>query len=212
VIHKPNVKNKIKVLGDSGTLGDARTRSSEEERAPDSKEEISDVESFDAGESENPITSITAVQRLSVHSATTSHVEVERPRKRRKLEKGQNATANPVLDAASTASRGSSQNEETPLVDGFLLGPRAADLVPLAAFPMPSAPVAASQKALALQGLDPRLIDAEIVDSTRTMPIDSPDTDDVSSFGLGSKTRKRLKELGITKLFAGKIFFNQSMS
>ena len=79
-------------------------------------------------------------------------------------------------------------------------------MVPLAEFVMPSAPAAASQKALAMQGLDPGLIDAETVDSTRTRTIDNPDANDLdasSSLGISPKTRKRLKELGLTEFFAG---------
>jgi len=76
----------------------------------------------------------------------------------------------------------------------------------LSAFPVPFAPAAASQKTLALQGLDPGLVDAEIVDATRIISIDSPDSEIIdlqSTLGLSAKTRSRLKELGIVELFAG---------
>lgn len=110
----------------------------------------------------------------------------------------------PVVAAAST-SRGPSP-DELEEVDEFSLRHQATDAVPLAAFPMPSEQVAASQKALVLQGLDPRLIEAEIVDSTRTIPMDGPDAGPC----LGSKTRMRMKELGITELFAGNIFYQST--
>lgn len=110
----------------------------------------------------------------------------------------------PVIAAAST-SRGPSP-DELEEVDEFSFHHQATDAVPLAAFPMPSEQVAASQKALALQGLDPRLIEAEIVDSTRTIPMDGPD----AGLCLGSKIRMRMKELGITELFAGNIFYQST--
>ena len=96
----------------------------------------------------------------------------------------------------------------TRLVPNYL--PLAFDMVPLAAFPWPSPPAPASQKVLSLQGLDPGLLDAETVDSTHTVSIGSPHGDGLdtsSSLGLSPKTRKRLKELGITELFAGENSF-----
>ena len=72
----------------------------------------------------------------------------------------------------------------------------------LPSFPLPALPDAPPKSVLALQGIDQALIDAEIVDPTITLPITS-DEDDDGGTRLSAKLRKRLKELGITELFAG---------
>jgi ATP-dependent RNA helicase DDX51/DBP6 len=71
----------------------------------------------------------------------------------------------------------------------------------LPSFPLPALPDAPSKSVLALQGLDQALIDAEIVDPARLMTI--PDGEGDGGTGLSEKIRKRLKDLGITELFAG---------
>jgi ATP-dependent RNA helicase DDX51/DBP6 len=71
----------------------------------------------------------------------------------------------------------------------------------LPSFPLPAIPDAPSKSVLALQGLDQALLDAEIVDSTTLMAI--PDGEGDGGTGLGVKMRKRLRDLGITELFAG---------
>jgi ATP-dependent RNA helicase DDX51/DBP6 len=52
-----------------------------------------------------------------------------------------------------------------------------------------------------LQGLDQALLDAEIVDPASLQSI--KDVGEEDQTGLSEKMRKRLKELGITELFAG---------
>ena len=200
-VHKSNVKNKIKPsIGFSRPLHEERTNHSEEDKTSNyTEEETSDAEPSNIEESGSLKTSITPKQRP--HVVLASPTKAERPRKRRKLvEKAQDTAEISVLDAASTVSRGSPPDEEAPSAR------KTADLVPLAAFPMPLAPPAASRKALTFQGLDPGLVEAEIVDSTRTIPIDSPDTGGTraSSPALSLKTRKCLEELGITEWFAGR--------
>jgi ATP-dependent RNA helicase DDX51/DBP6 len=71
----------------------------------------------------------------------------------------------------------------------------------LPSFPLPTLPNAPSKTDLALQGLDQALIDAEIVDPGKLMAI--PEGESSGGTGLSEKTRKRLKDLGITELFAG---------
>lgn len=71
----------------------------------------------------------------------------------------------------------------------------------LTSFPLPTLPNAPSKTDLALQGLDQALIDAEIVDPGTLMTI--PEGEGSGGTGLSEKTRKRLKDLGITELFAG---------
>ncbi|KAJ3529955.1 hypothetical protein NMY22_g8781 [Coprinellus aureogranulatus] len=70
----------------------------------------------------------------------------------------------------------------------------------LPSFPLPAHPDAPSQSTLALQGLDQHIIDADIVHPSTVIPI--PDGEDDGGTRLSEKTRKRLKELGITELFA----------
>lgn len=72
----------------------------------------------------------------------------------------------------------------------------------LHSFPLPALPNAPSKSTLALQGLDQALVDAEFVDPTILLPI--PDGDDHQGTMLSQRTRKKLKDLGITELFAGK--------
>lgn len=82
--------------------------------------------------------------------------------------------------------------------------------VGLRPFPIPQASQQASQEELALQGLDPALVDAEIVNSTTTIPVDALSDDVLKNQpgAISSRMRKRLQDLGITEYFAGnKIFF-----
>lgn len=65
-------------------------------------------------------------------------------------------------------------------------------------FPLPAHPDAPSRTTLALQGLDRKLIEAEIVDPSTVLPL-SEGQDRVR---LSARAQKRLEELGITELFA----------
>lgn len=71
----------------------------------------------------------------------------------------------------------------------------------LPSFPLPIRPDAPSKATLALQGLDKALVEAELVDPSKLYPLKESGDDTFS--GLSEKTVKRLKELGITELFAG---------
>ncbi|KAF9490804.1 P-loop containing nucleoside triphosphate hydrolase protein [Pleurotus eryngii] len=73
--------------------------------------------------------------------------------------------------------------------------------VALPSFPLPSLPNAPSKLVLARQGLDPALLDAEIVDPNTSLTIPSDGEVDGGTY-LSRKTRKRLEELGIEELFA----------
>lgn len=64
-------------------------------------------------------------------------------------------------------------------------------------FALPTRPDAPSKFTLALQGQDKALIEADLVDPRRTTQIEG--------VGIGEKTSRRLKELGINELFAGKL-------
>ncbi|KIM84308.1 hypothetical protein PILCRDRAFT_68419 [Piloderma croceum F 1598] len=74
-------------------------------------------------------------------------------------------------------------------------------LATLPSFPLPALPNAPPKSVLALQGLDQALVDAEIVDPSTLLPIPL-DVDNDAGTGLTEKMRRRLKELGITELFA----------
>lgn len=133
------------------------------------------------------------------------HKAVKRPKKRRKVEQ--------ELEAVTTDS---SQDDATePISDGeegatdMVVETEPADPVArspppslgLPSFPTLTQPKAPSKSALALQGLDHALAGAEIVEPATVLSISDEELDTVT--GLSLKTRKRLKELGITELFAG---------
>lgn len=129
--------------------------------------------------------------------APEEKLEEERPRKKRKVDlpKGPTETEDPALSAeVSVPENEVAIPEEEPQIPI-----QAPTFLP--SFPLPVRPDAPSKLDLALLGVDQALIDAEMVNSTTTMPIDV-DVDE-SGTGLSEKTRKRLVELGITELFAG---------
>lgn len=73
----------------------------------------------------------------------------------------------------------------------------------LPSFPLPRHPNPPSTSELLRQGLDKALIGAEIVDPSRGLPIPDPGEPDEHNLGLGDRTCRRLRELGIVELFAG---------
>ncbi|KAF8529892.1 P-loop containing nucleoside triphosphate hydrolase protein [Gautieria morchelliformis] len=183
-----NIKNKLKIEKSQG-----------EQNSDYKDEDHSDVESSDAETFGND----SLMPPVPLPSMLVD-ARAERPRKRRKVVDETQDVGSLVVPALS-ASREASPSGKVPVVDDILLGRQTPAMVPLTAFPMPSTPAVTSQKALALQGLDPGLIDAETIDLARTISIDSSDTNRLgasSNLGLSPKTQKRLKELGITDFFA----------
>ncbi|OBZ72495.1 Oligomycin resistance ATP-dependent permease YOR1 [Grifola frondosa] len=71
----------------------------------------------------------------------------------------------------------------------------------LPSFPAPSRPNAPSKSVLALQGLDKALVGAEIIDPQKVLQFPSV-ADQDGGTGLSEKMRRKLKELGISELFA----------
>jgi len=71
----------------------------------------------------------------------------------------------------------------------------------LPSFPLPTLPTAPSKVDLALQGLDKALVDAVVVGERSHEP--TLDLDDDDRLCLSGRMKRRLKELGITNLFAG---------
>lgn len=72
----------------------------------------------------------------------------------------------------------------------------------LPSFPLPTVPDAPSKSELALLGLDKALLNAEVIDPSVVLPIPPGDGD--SATHLSEKMKRRLADLGITELFAGK--------
>ncbi|PPQ77116.1 hypothetical protein CVT25_010810, partial [Psilocybe cyanescens] len=75
----------------------------------------------------------------------------------------------------------------------------------LPSFPLPALPNAPSKAVLALQGLDQALISAEWVSPTTALPI--PSGEDDGGTRLSQRTRTRLRDIGITELFAALLPF-----
>ncbi|KAI1797370.1 DEAD-domain-containing protein [Ganoderma leucocontextum] len=118
----------------------------------------------------------------------------ERPGKRRKIDTGE-----------PDEPHASSPEEDEPLAKSSPAPRRRSPTPPVAlsAFPQPRKPEAPSKSVLALQGLDKALIEAEVVDPAATVPldVDAKDAQDERT-GLSGRMRNRLKDLGITELFA----------
>ncbi|GJJ08218.1 hypothetical protein Clacol_002427 [Clathrus columnatus] len=118
---------------------------------------------------------------------------------------------NDSLDSDSSQSNSDSEHDSNLDVmsttsDKKLDQKPSANVSGLRPFTMPQVTQQASQKELALQGLDPALVDAELVDSTKTIPVDSFSSDSDPPMknpgSISSKMRKRLQNLGITEFFA----------
>lgn len=129
--------------------------------------------------------------------STRAQKDGERARKRRKTDTGQ-----PDVPRAS-----SPEEHEPPTKSSHPPALRARSSTPPAAlpvFPQPRRPEAPSKSVLALQGLDKALIEAEVVDPATTVPLDAGAKDALDErTGLSGRIRSRLKDLGITELFAG---------
>jgi ATP-dependent RNA helicase DDX51/DBP6 len=64
-------------------------------------------------------------------------------------------------------------------------------------------PDAQDKTELVKQGLDRALARAQTVDPQQSTPLPLNEEDESANIGLSAKTLRRLKELGITELFAG---------
>jgi ATP-dependent RNA helicase DDX51/DBP6 len=73
----------------------------------------------------------------------------------------------------------------------------------LPAFPLSTLPDAPPKSILALQGLDQALVEAEVVNPSSRLPVIHKGDD--AHTCLSERTRRRLIDLGINELFAGKI-------
>jgi len=148
----------------------------------------------------------------------TEDGDVVRPRKRRKLDR-EDASPSPSRSAAVDSSSPSPSpappspvpsspnppdEDESPPLDH-----RTPPLPPpsLPRFPLPSRPRAPEKSELVSQGLDRALARAQLVDPLLTTSL-SLDEDGGDVSGLSARTIKRLRDLGITELFAGTYHFD----
>lgn len=128
-------------------------------------------------------------------NATSSETRIqERPTKRRKTE-AEDTTADKEEVLSKDTATLPTQNEPgsaniPPLANTQLTAESA-----LPRFPLPKHPDAPSKSTLALQGQEKALIEAELIDPGTTASLEG--------VGIGDKTAKRLKDLGIQELFAG---------
>jgi ATP-dependent RNA helicase DDX51/DBP6 len=82
----------------------------------------------------------------------------------------------------------------------------------LPSFPLPTLPNAPSKTDLALQGLDKALVDAEVVwEGSNGPALGLDDDNEGGKLGLSGRMNRRLKELGITDLFAGASSLSNSL-
>jgi len=148
---------------------------------------------------------------------TEENGDVMRPRKRRKLD-GEDASTGPSRSAAvgssspappSPVSSSSEPPDESPPLDHrtHTQTPTPPSPPPsLPRFPLPSRPRAPEKSELVSQGLDRALARARLVDPLLTTPL-SLDENGGDVAGLSARTIRRLRDLGITELFAGTYHF-----
>ncbi|KAL0574239.1 ATP-dependent RNA helicase dbp6 [Marasmius crinis-equi] len=123
----------------------------------------------------------------------------KRPKKRRKLSVDAEEVERVAEDEEPEADEAEDEQvAQDPAAPSRSPSPTAA----LPSFPLPSLPDAPTESALALQGLDQALIDAEVVDPGVVQPISEASSQDDVGTKVSEKMRKRLHELGITELFA----------
>ncbi|RDB26213.1 ATP-dependent RNA helicase dbp6 [Hypsizygus marmoreus] len=152
-----------------------------------------DAESGDEDEHSGPeenVEDIHPAKDLPIENG--DEVKEKRPKKRRKVVEEESKDVEMMV--AEDVEHGDSVMESQQ--PARVLTPQAA----LPSFPLPALPHAPSKSVLAMQGLDQALVDAEIVDPETMLPI--PDGEGDGGTMLSEKMRKRLKDLGITELFA----------
>ena len=111
-------------------------------------------------------------------------------------------------DESSDGSDNADEEEQPMNVDGPIENTQPTQRSPtpqaaLPSFPRPVVPDGPSKSTLALQGLDKALLGAELVDPSRTLPLDGIIRNPGELPVLSERMKKRLTELGIVELFAG---------
>lgn len=148
-------------------------------------------------------------ESMGVKEKPAKEKKAKRPKKRRRVETKEDELEDgmdvdePVHGAQEEADVPADEPPEPPLERS----PTPQVALPL--FPLPKQPDAPSKSTLALQGLDQALVEAELVDPQQTTSLLSA-TDEEDLCGLSAKVRLRLKDLGISELFAGALFGSQS--
>jgi ATP-dependent RNA helicase DDX51/DBP6 len=156
-------------------------------------EPAGDVTSEEEGSAEDAMSEKEPLEEVSKQMSLVE----ERPRKRRKV-----IDSDVVEDVDLEMVEYVDGPEEASVVPDHPKSPVPQEPTTLPIFPLPAVPNPPSKAELALQGLDKAFLDAEIVDPATSLRIPSEGEDDAAR-GLSEKTRRRLKELGITELFAG---------
>jgi ATP-dependent RNA helicase DDX51/DBP6 len=172
----------------------AKPASTKQSLSKDDLDTSPDSEEEDVDEEVERVSSETKQKFLTdpVQSSSEPQSSPEPPRKRRKL------SAQPE-DVQVEVSQDEVEEEEHPSGSPVLEAP-------LPSFPLPALPDAPSRSTLALQGLDRGLVDADIIGPSTVLPIPLEGDSDGGT-RLSEKMRRRLHDLGITELFAGKLFF-----
>ena len=115
----------------------------------------------------------------------------KRPKKRRRVEDEHDDDDAMAVDTENLSPRTSPERPRTP------------DTLPaLPSFPLPALPNAPSKSELALLGLDRALVGAELIPPSTILPI--PLAKEDGGTRLSERTRRRLRDIGVTELFAGK--------
>lgn len=144
------------------------------------EEEDEDVKGTSAGQGDSE-------NELEEESKPISQAP-KRPKKRPRLDDDDDDVE--MENEDETAEEGVFEETSTPEALGAL-----------PSFPLPAHPNAPSKSLLALQGLDDALLGAELISPITTLPI--PSGQDDGGTRLSERMRKRLKDIGITELFAG---------
>lgn len=141
--------------------------------------------------------------------------DVRRPRKRRKLDREDaspspsHPSSSPSPSPPSPVSSSPNLPDESPPLDRRSHTPTPPP-PSLPRFPLPSRPRAPEKSELVSQGLDGALARAQLVDPQLTTPLSLDENGGDVTGLLSARTIRRLRDLGITELFAGNVSFRFS--
>ncbi|KAI5117965.1 hypothetical protein M0805_001626 [Coniferiporia weirii] len=156
------------------------------------------VPAADARSSDHPTSE--SEDSSSTHNAPADVKVKEPPRKRRKVDTDTGSED----DEESVSSVSGADAVPAEEIAPSARSPTSTAAFP--SFPLPVAPDAPSKQTLALQGLDKALLGAEIIDSSRTVPIDALGAERLLDAGempvISERMKKRLRELGVNEFFA----------
>ena len=130
------------------------------------------------------------VQSPATAKVSVAEAEVTKPLKKRRKNQAGSGDERMELDWPPTP-------EQAPHLDT-----EQKEVAPLRSFPVPKQPELPSKFALARQGVGHPLANAEVIDPQTTLSLQE---ENHVTRRLSARVRKRLGELGITKLFASKL-------